>query len=114
MSGLSSEIGGSSILTSSRSTGTDRGPKRARGMKLFLWRSRKLKVIDPANAGGTLDDGVQNRLHVRRRAADDAENLGRRGLMLESLSQFRIALLESLKQPDVLYGNKPSGSAERF
>ena len=39
-------------------------------------------VIDPANARGALDDGVEHRLHVSRRAADDAEHLGRCGLML--------------------------------
>ena len=62
-------------------------------------------VIDPTNPGGALDDGVEDRLHVRRRAADDAEHLGRRGLMLQSLAQFRIALLEFLEQPHVLDGD---------
>ena len=53
-------------------------------------------VIDPANPGGALDDGVEHRLHVRRRAADDAEHLGRCRLMLQRLAQFRVALLDSL------------------
>ena len=43
-------------------------------------RSRK-----PARA---LDDGVEHRLHVGRRAADDAEHLGGRRLMLQRLAQF--------------------------
>ena len=38
-------------------------------------------VIDPANPRSALDDGVEDRLHVRRRAADDAEHLGRCRLM---------------------------------
>ena len=34
-------------------------------------------IIDPTNPRGALDDGIEHRLHVRRRAADDAEHLGR-------------------------------------
>ena len=62
-------------------------------------------VIDPTNPGGALDDGVEDRLHVRGRAADDAEHLGRRRLMLQGLPQFRIALLKFLEQADVLDGD---------
>ncbi len=53
-------------------------------------------VIDPTNPRGALDDGVEDRLHVRRRAADDAEHLGRCCLMLQRLAQFGIALPSSL------------------
>ena len=53
-------------------------------------------VINPANPRGALDDGVEHRLHVRRRAADDAEHLGRCRLMLQGLAQFRVALPSSL------------------
>src|SRR5207244_13630071 len=59
-------------------------------------------VIDPANPGGALDDGVKNRLHVRRRAADDAEYLGCRRLMLERLPQFRVACFEFSAAAQVL------------
>ena len=52
-------------------------------------------VINPTNPGGALDDGIEHRLHVRRRAADDAEHLGRCRLMLQRLAQFCIALLSS-------------------
>ena len=55
-------------------------------------------VINPTNPGGALDDGVEDRLHVRGRAADDAEHLGRCGLMLQGLAQFRIALPSSLNK----------------
>ena len=41
-------------------------------------------VIDPTNPGGAFDDSIEHRLHVRRRAADDAEHLGRRRLMLQA------------------------------
>ena len=43
-------------------------------------------VIDPANPRGAFDDGVEDRLHVRGRAADDAEHLGRCRLMLQGLA----------------------------
>ena len=69
-------------------------------------------VIDPANPGGALDDGVEDRLHVRGRAADDAEHLGRRCLMLQRLAQFRVALLDFLEQPHVLDGDDGLGSAK--
>ena len=62
-------------------------------------------VINPANLCGALDDGIEDRLHVRRRAADDAEHLGRRRLMLQRLAQFRIALAEFLEQPHVFDGD---------
>ena len=62
-------------------------------------------VINPTNPRGALDDGVEDRLHVRGRAADDAEHLGRRRLMLQRLAQFRVALLQFLEQSDVLDGD---------
>ena len=62
-------------------------------------------VIDPANPRGALDDGVEHRLHVRRRAADDAEHLGRCRLMLQRLAQFCVALLDFFEQPHVLDGD---------
>ena len=62
-------------------------------------------VIDPANPCRALDDGVEDRLHVRRRAADDAEHLGCRRLMLQRLVQFCVALLEFFEQAHVLDGD---------
>ena len=59
-------------------------------------------VINPTNPRRALDDGVEHRLHVRRRAADDAEHLGRCGLMLQGFAQFCVALAEFLEQPHVL------------
>ena len=43
-------------------------------------------VINPTNPRGALDDGIEDRLHVRGRAADDAEHLGGCGLMLQGLA----------------------------
>ena len=62
-------------------------------------------VINPTNPRGALNDGVKHRLHVGRRAADDAEHLGGRGLMLQGLAQFRVAFLQFFEQPHVLDGN---------
>ena len=62
-------------------------------------------VIDPTNPRGALDDGVEDRLHVRGRAADDAEHLGRCRLMLQGLAQFCVALLDFLEQAHILDGD---------
>ena len=58
-------------------------------------------VINPTNPRGALDNRVEHRLHVRRRPADDAEHLGSRGLMLQRLAQFCVALVDLFKQADV-------------
>src|SRR5262245_56492160 len=55
-------------------------------------------VINPTNPCGTLDDGIEHRLHIRRRAADDSEHLCRCRLMLQRLAKFRIALLDLFEQ----------------
>src|SRR5262245_52635797 len=60
------------------------------------------QVIDSTNPGCALNDRVEHRLHVRRRPADDTEHLGRCRLMLQRLSQFRVALLDLFEEPDVL------------
>ena len=65
----------------------------------------KHHVINSTNPSRALDDGIEHRLHVRRRAADDAEHLGRGCLMLQRLAQFCVALLEFLEQPDVFDGD---------
>src|SRR4030095_3919845 len=59
-------------------------------------------VVNPTTLGGAFYDSVQHRLHVRRRAADDAEHLGCCRLMLQGLPQFCVARLQLLKQSDVL------------
>ena len=53
-------------------------------------------IIDPANLCRALDDGIEDRLHVGGRAADDAEHLGGRRLMLQRLAQFGVALCRVL------------------
>ena len=62
-------------------------------------------IINPANPCRALDDSVEHRLHVSRRAADNAEHLGGSSLMLQRLAQFRVAFLEFLEQPRVFDGD---------
>src|SRR5262249_12152182 len=62
-------------------------------------------IINSTNTGNALDDCVEHRPHVCRRAADDAEHLGSCRLMLQGLPQVCIALLEFLEQSHVLYSD---------
>ena len=62
-------------------------------------------VINSTNPRGALDDRIEHRLHVRGRAADDAEHLSRCRLMLQGLAQFCVALLDLFEQPHVLDGD---------
>ena len=71
---------------------------------VFLAESQH-HVIDPTNPCRALDDGVEYGLHVRGRAADDAEHLGRCRLMFQGLAQFCVALLDFLEQSHVFDGN---------
>ncbi len=63
----------------------------------FPSRSRSHHVINPTNPGGALDDGVEHRLHVRGRAADDAEHLGWLRSDAPALRATRVALLQFLE-----------------
>src|SRR5262249_36543813 len=66
----------------------------------------KHHVIDPANLCRALDDRVEDRLHIRRRPADDAKHLSRRCLMLQCFAQFCIALLDLLEQAHIFNGDR--------
>src|SRR5215813_10323962 len=58
-------------------------------------------VINPTNPRRALDDGVEDWLYVGRGSTDDAEHFRSSGLMLQGLTQFRVALLDFLEQPHV-------------
>src|SRR5262245_44892205 len=62
-------------------------------------------VINPTHPGGALNYSVKDRLHVRRRAADDTEHLGGCRLMLQGFTQLRIPLLQFFEQTHVFDGN---------
>src|SRR5215470_10105911 len=62
------------------------------------------QVINPTNSCCAFYDGVEHRLHVGGRAADNTEHLGGSCLMLQGFTQFCIALLDLREQPHVFYG----------
>src|SRR4030095_4040248 len=49
-------------------------------------------IIDTTNPYRALDNSIEDRLHVRRGVADDAEHFGSCRLMLQGLAQFCVAL----------------------
>src|SRR5215475_6598102 len=59
-------------------------------------------IINPTNPGCALNDGIEHRLHVRGRPADNRKHLSRCRLVLQSFPQFCVALLNLLEQSDVL------------
>src|SRR5262245_45956457 len=62
-------------------------------------------VIDPTNLCRTLHDGIQDRLHVRGRATDDAEHLGGCRLMFSGFTQRCVAFREFFEEAHVLDGD---------
>src|SRR4029450_12584360 len=50
-------------------------------------------IIDPTNPNSALNNGVEHRLHVCRRAADDAQHLGRCRLVVPGLTPLCGALV---------------------
>src|SRR5262244_3656329 len=61
----------------------------------------KMYIVDPTNPGGAFNNGVEHRLHIRGRPADDAKHLCRCRLMLQGFTQFCITLLDFFEQTDV-------------
>src|SRR5262249_25820862 len=57
-----------------------------------------------------LDNRVEHRLHIRWRAADDAEHFGCGRLMLQRFAQFGVALLDLLEQANILNSDDGLGS----
>ena len=72
---------------------------------IFPFAESQHHIINSTNPRRAFNNGVEDRLHVRGRAADNAEHLGRCRLMLQRLAQFRIARLAFFEQPRVLNGN---------
>src|SRR5215467_11365280 len=88
-------------FTTSNAYGTKMGPHNH---NVPLVESQQ-HVVNSTNPGGALDDSIKHRLHVRGRAADDAEHLGSCRLMLQGLAQFCVALLDLFEQSHVLDGD---------
>jgi len=58
-----------------------------------------------AQAGGALRDGVEHRLDVCRRAADDAQDLAGRRLLLQRFREIAVPRLQLLEQAHVFNGD---------
>ena len=54
-----------------------------------------------AQPRGIFRDHIQHRLDIRRRAGDHAQNLARRGLLLQRFGELAVASIELVEQPDV-------------
>src|SRR4030095_5660273 len=79
--------------------------KMGPGNHTVCFSESQIHVIDPTTPGRALADSIEHRLHVGRRAADDAEHLGGCRLMLQRLTQFCIALLDLLEEAHILDGD---------
>src|SRR5262249_14880439 len=62
-------------------------------------------IVNSTNPRRAVNDGGEDRLHVSRRAADDAEHFGGCCPVLQSLAQFRVALLQFFEEADILDGD---------
>src|SRR5262245_38202142 len=58
----------------------------------------KRRIPCVAQLGRSLRNNIEHRLHVRRRAGDNAEDFAGRSLLLQRL-------LELVEQPDIFYGD---------
>ncbi len=66
-----------------------------------------------ADARGILQHCLEHRLQLTRRTGDDAQHLGRRGLLLQRLAQIVCALPQLVKQAGILYGDHGLGGEVR-
>ena len=58
-----------------------------------------------ANPYRICQDGLEHRSQIARRTADDAQDFGSRGLLLQRLAELARARLHFIEQPHVLDGN---------
>src|SRR5512145_1902303 len=91
-----------------RTTSWD-GPKMRPHFHRVALAQSQYDIVDPANLCRALDDRIEHGLHVRGRAADNAEYLRCCRLMLQRLAQLCIAFLQFFKQPHVLDGDDRLG-----
>jgi hypothetical protein len=59
------------------------------------------RVFRFAEARRRFHDGIEDGLQLRRRAANDVENVAGRGLVFERLSQLRGSRLHLFEQSDI-------------
>ena len=65
-----------------------------------------MHVVDPTNPRRALGNGIEHRLHVRRRAGDHLQDLGGRRLLIERLETndgiAAYLILEDQRRVDLL------------
>src|SRR5215475_10154085 len=69
------------------------GPNMSARNHRIVFNKSERDVIDAANPRRTLDDGVEHRLHVCGRTADNAEHFGGCRLVLQRFGELTSALL---------------------
>ncbi len=62
-------------------------------------------IVSTAQAGSSLTEGVEHRLQIKGRAADDLEHIAGRGLVFERFFEVAGALAQFAEQPRVLDRN---------
>src|SRR5215469_4255986 len=65
-------------------------------------RTAWMPSSNPPRTGGGFDHGIQHRLHIRGRSADDVEHIAGRGLVFERFFEVARARLQFAEQPRVL------------
>src|SRR5262245_43922122 len=68
--------------------------------------AKDMAELSFAKLCGTLSNGLEHRLDIGGRAADDAEHIAGRSLILQGLLEFALACLFCLEQPRVLDGDQ--------
>src|SRR6516225_2499153 len=67
------------------------------------------RSISPTQPDRAFGNGFKHRLKVKRRAADDLQNLRRSGLLLQRFGEIARALAQLVEQPRVLDGDDGLG-----
>src|SRR5216683_2119077 len=73
--------------------------------KNIAFTDEEQEVVGATKPGRAGDQRLEDGLHVRRRAADDAQDLSRRRLLLEGLGEVAVPHLQLLEQADVFDGD---------
>ncbi len=60
------------------------------------------RLVRPAKSSGELDQRIEHRLEIERRAADHLEHLGGGGLLLQRVGEVVGALVQCAEQPRIL------------
>src|SRR5215813_6677035 len=73
--------------------------------KLIIVSTPNCSVACVAQPCSVLCNHVEHRLNIGRRTSNDTQDLTRRGLLLQRLSQLAVTILQFLEQPHVLDGD---------